>query len=167
MFRYDPVQKYGPQDCIARINNIVDKTDALIAANNTAAIDQLKDLFGLQELADLRDFVYTMALPVGGPMNYPLGTYQELNWNKSYSDDHWWWFCGNVTDDNAPKNITQNDYALANYTGGEPWIGLGGYANYFQQNYLPLCETGNYGSSDPGCYGVTNGEYISTQRILC
>jgi hypothetical protein len=91
-------------------------------------------------------------------MNYPLSTYQELNWNATYEDPpYWWWFCGNVTNDAAPKNITENDYLLSNYTGGEPWTGLGAYANYFQENYLPLCESGNYGSSDPGCYGVSNG----------
>ncbi|ETN44465.1 uncharacterized protein HMPREF1541_10135 [Cyphellophora europaea CBS 101466] len=153
---YDPIQKFGPQDCIARINNIVDKVDMLVEANNTAAVGQLKQLFGLQDLEDIRDFVYTIALPVGGPMNYPLGTWQELNWNETVSDPHFWWFCGNVTNDDAPKNITQNDSALANYTNGESWPGLGGYANYFQQNYLPLCLSGNYGSSDDGCFGVSN-----------
>jgi hypothetical protein len=86
--RYDPVQKYGAQDCIASINNIVDKMDAVIETNNTGAIDQLKTLFGLQDLEDIRDFVYSVALPIGGPMNYPLGTYQELNWNSSYEDPH-------------------------------------------------------------------------------
>lgn len=128
----------------------------LIDANNTAAISQLKTLFGLQDLEDLRDFVYTMALPIGGPMNYPLGTYQELNWNASYSNPFFWQMCGNITNDQAAKNITANDDALANYTNGESWPGLGGYANFFQVNFLPLCESGNYGSSDPGCYGVSN-----------
>lgn len=164
--RYDPIQKYGPQDCIARLNNIIEKTDMLIEANNTAAIAQLKELFGLQDLQDLRDFVYTMSLPIGGPMNYPLGTYQELNWNASYSNPMFWQICGNVTNDNAPKNITDNDYALANYTNGESWPGLGGYANMFQQVFLPLCESGNYGSSDPGCYGVSNGRVCLISCVL-
>ena len=165
-FRYDPIQKYGPQDCIARFNNIFEKTDMLIDANNTAAIAQLKELFGLQDLEDLRDFVYTMSLPIGGPMNYPLGTYQELNWNASYSNPFFWQMCGNVTNDQAPKNITDNDYALANYTNGESWPGLGGYANFFQQNFLPLCESGNIGSSDPGCYGVSNGGHARLPVLL-
>jgi hypothetical protein len=39
--RYDPIQKLGPQDCIGRINDIVDKYDSLVESNNTAAIQQL------------------------------------------------------------------------------------------------------------------------------
>lgn len=156
--RYDPIQKFGPQDCVARINDIVTNIDALIAANNTAALEQLKQLFGLSELDYLLDFVYTVSLPVGGPLNYPLGTWQELNWNQSYSDPHWWWFCGNVSDNSQPANVTAGDSLLANYTNGQDWTGLGAYANYFQQNYLPLCTSGRYGSTDPGCYGTQNRE---------
>lgn len=39
--RYDPIQKLGPQDCVGRLNGIVDKFDSLVDANNTAAIQQL------------------------------------------------------------------------------------------------------------------------------
>lgn len=67
--RYNPIQKFGPQDCIGRLNAIVEKIDQLIAANNTAAIQQLKGLFGLQEVEDIRDFVYTIAFP---SMSFPL-----------------------------------------------------------------------------------------------
>ncbi|KPI34765.1 putative serine protease K12H4.7 [Cyphellophora attinorum] len=156
---YDPIQKLGPQDCIGRINDIVDSYDALVEANNTAAIQQLKELFGLQDLESDLDFAYTIALPIGGPDNYPLGTWQELNWNKSVSDPQWWYFCGNVTDDNAPANVTAGDSLLANYTDGKTLPGLGAYAAYFQQVYLPLCESGRYGSTDPGCFGTQNESY--------
>ena len=37
--------------------------DALVAANNTDAIQQLKDIFGLGELEDIRDFAMTIAFP--------------------------------------------------------------------------------------------------------
>ena len=62
-FRYNPIQKLGPQDCISRINAIVDKMDSLIAANNTEAVQQLKNIFGLGELEDNRDFAMTIAFP--------------------------------------------------------------------------------------------------------
>jgi len=61
--RYDPIQKYGPQDCVASINAIVAKIDKLVAEKNTQAIQELKIIFGLEALTDLRDFAQTIAWP--------------------------------------------------------------------------------------------------------
>jgi hypothetical protein len=61
--RYDPIQKFGPQDCIASINAIVDKIDALVKTKNTKAIQELKEIFGLGALKDIRDFAATIAFP--------------------------------------------------------------------------------------------------------
>lgn len=72
---YYPIQKFGPSDCVTRINNIVDKFDGLIAANNTAAIQQFKDLFGLGDITDIRDFAQTIAWPLGGPFLYNTHTW--------------------------------------------------------------------------------------------
>lgn len=63
---YNPIQKFGPSDCTSRINDIVNKTDMLIQQNNTEAIQQLKEIFGLGSLSDLRDFAMTIAFPMGG-----------------------------------------------------------------------------------------------------
>lgn len=63
---YNPIQINGPSDCITRINNIVDNMDLLIQANNTEAIQQLKEIFGLGNLTDLRDFAMTVSF------EYPL-----------------------------------------------------------------------------------------------
>jgi hypothetical protein len=58
---YNPIQINGPPDCISRINNIIDKVDYLIETNNTEAIQQLKEIFGLGPLSDLRDFAMTVS----------------------------------------------------------------------------------------------------------
>ena len=71
---YAPIQKFAPQDCVTSINNIIDKFDALVAANNTEAISEFKALFGLEALTDNRDFAMTIAFPIGGPMNYPTNS---------------------------------------------------------------------------------------------
>lgn len=63
MIRYNPIQKLAPQDCVASINGIVDKFDALVAANNTHAIRKFKSFFGLEDLTDNRDFAMTIAFP--------------------------------------------------------------------------------------------------------
>jgi hypothetical protein len=62
-FRYNPIQKYAPQDCVASINGIIDKMDHLVSTNNTHAIQQLKSIFGLGDLKDIRDFAMTIAFP--------------------------------------------------------------------------------------------------------
>ena len=61
--RYNPIQKFGPSDCIASINSLVDKMDQLIASKNAQAIEQLKAIFGLEALSDVRDFARTVAFP--------------------------------------------------------------------------------------------------------
>jgi hypothetical protein len=116
------------QDCVARINNIIDKLDTLIARNQTAAIKQFKALFGLEVLTDHRDFASAIVDPIGNPGTYFSNTWQELNWNSTYGSRDFFNFCGNVTDIDAPDEIAKVDYVMSNYTKGEPWIGLGGYA---------------------------------------
>ena len=61
--RYDPIQKWGPSDCVASINAIIDKMDQLVASGNTDAVQQLKAIFGLEALTDNRDFAMTIAFP--------------------------------------------------------------------------------------------------------
>ncbi|KAI8627431.1 extracelular serine carboxypeptidase-like protein [Xylariaceae sp. FL1651] len=151
---YNPIQKYAPQDCVNRINNIVDKFDALVKKKNTVAIRKLKALFGLEVLTDHRDFAAAIADPIGNPGFYLSNTWQELGWNSTFGHRDFFNFCGNITDIDAPKEIAEVDYALSNYTKGEPWVGLGGYANYVKTYTLPLCDTGNYNSHD--CWGTQN-----------
>jgi len=86
-------------------------------------------------------------------------TWQELNWYPAYSGPDFFNFCSNVTNINAPESITEVDWYLANYTGGEPWTNLGNYANYFQQAFLPLCPNGDYDNTE--CFGTQNRMFDS------
>lgn len=157
---YLPIQKFGPSDCVTRINNIVDKMDSLINANNTAGVQQLKDIFGLGNLSDIRDFAMTIAFPLGGPMNYPTNTWQELNWYPAYDPRDFFDFCNNVTDQNAPANITAVDTALSNYTNGEPWTGLGGYAEYVKNVVVSGCSSPDLiDTTTTGCFSTQNESY--------
>lgn len=61
--RYNPIQKFGPSDCIASINAIIANFDTLVDSNNTEAIQEFKSLFGLGDLIDNRDFAMTIAFP--------------------------------------------------------------------------------------------------------
>lgn len=88
-------------------------------------------------------------------MNYPTDTWQELNWYPAYSGTSFFEFCSNVTNINAPENVTSVDYDLAKYTNGEAWVNLGNYAKYFKDTLLPLCPSEDYDST--ACFGTQNG----------
>ena len=154
---YDPIQKFGPSDCVQSINDIVDKFDYLVAENNTEAIQELKAAFGLESLTDNRDFAKTVAYPVGGPYDYPTDTWQELSWQDP--NTQFWLFCSNVTDIDAPANVTAVDEYFAQYTNGEAWENLGNYANYIKEVILPTCPSGDYASGD--CFGQGDGKALA------
>lgn len=153
---YDPIQKYGPQDCVSSINDIVDKFDSLVAANNSAAIQEFKEIFGLEALTDNRDFAKTIAYPLGGPFDYPTETWQELSWQDW--DTTFWDFCAAVTDLDAEEDVTAVDEQMAKYTNGEAWTNLGNYANWIKEVILPTCSSGNYAGGE--CFGQGNGESL-------
>lgn len=154
---YDPIQLLASQDCVGYINDIVDKMDSLVEANNDEAIKQLKEMFGLSALEDIRDFAQTIAFPIGGPFVYPTYTWQEIYWNPTYGHQDFFEFCRNVSDVNPPANNTETDKALAQYTNGQPWKNLGNYAAYIKRVVLPLCATGEYNSAD--CFGTQHPEH--------
>ena len=61
--RYNPIQKYGPQDCVSSINAIIENIDRLVATGDAFAIYRLKSMFGLEAVIDIRDFAQTIAFP--------------------------------------------------------------------------------------------------------
>lgn len=61
--RYDPIQKYAPQDCVSSINGIVAKINQVVHSRDEGAISELKAIFGLESLKDIRDFAMTIAFP--------------------------------------------------------------------------------------------------------
>ncbi|RFU24383.1 hypothetical protein B7463_g11953, partial [Scytalidium lignicola] len=156
---YDPIQKFGPQDCIASINAIVEKIDYLVATHNTKAIQELKAIFGLEDLKDIRDFAMTIAFPIGGPLNYPINTWQELNWYPAYSGPDFFYFCGNITNINPSPSVAAVDNQLAKYTHGATWTNLGNYAKYFKEVYLPLCPNGDINNIE--CFGTQNQTFYA------
>lgn len=172
---YDPILKFGPSDCIPRIVDIVDKIDDVIDSGNQAAIQELKEVFGLGALKNIGDFAQTISYPsmyslelrlyfadclaVGGPMFYPTNTWQELNWVPSRSAEDFYEFCSNVTNPSPPSSVQAIDSQLSEYTQGESWTGLGSYATYVKATLIPLCTTGNIDSTDEGCYGTQNASH--------
>ena len=159
MYRYAPIQKFGPSDCMGSINAIIDKMDHLVIMGYYDAVQKLKEIFGLGALTDIRDFAMTIAFPLGGPMNYPTNSWQEINWDPADAADDFWYFCENVTNLTPMASIASVDTMLSNYTNGEAWTNLGSYANYVKQIVVPLCTSGDINS--PECFGTQHPAYYA------
>ena len=85
---------------------------------------------------------------------------QELNWYPAYDSRDFFDFCSNVTDQNAPENITAVDTVLSNYTDGQPWTGLGGYAEYVKNVLVAACPSEDLIDTTE-CYGTQNETYYA------
>jgi hypothetical protein len=101
--------------------------------------------------------VRQIAFPLGGPMNYPTNTWQELNWWPAYDAPDFFSFCNNVTDVDAPASITAVDTQLANYTNGSAWTGLGAYANYVKEVVVSTCASTDL-IDTTSCFSTQNRE---------
>ena len=64
-------------------------------------------------------------------------------------------FCSNVTNPAPPASVAAIDTSLSKYTDGSSWPGLGGYASYIKTELLPLCKSGDYASTNDGCFGLS------------
>ena len=84
-----------------------------------------------------------------------------LDWSPKYGSEDFFNFCSNVTNINPPANISSVDMALAKYSQGESWTGLGGYADYVKKTLIPNCESGRIDSTDEGCFGTQNQTYYA------
>ena len=146
----------------------------LVEANQTSAIQSLKEFFGLSALTDIRDFARAIAFPLGGPLAYPTNSWQEIDWDPEIGSQDFFYFCRNVTNVSPPVNNTHVDWELAKYTNNEAWTNLGNYAAYIKRVVLPTCPSGDYNSF--ACFGTqhpkiwaetTNTELRSFGYTLC
>ncbi|KAJ7604391.1 extracelular serine carboxypeptidase-like protein [Roridomyces roridus] len=150
---YYTIQENAPQDCVQSIEDIVDKMDFLITTKNTAALAELKTIFGLEAVQDIRDVALTIAFPIGNPFTYPTNSWQELNWDPNVGGDDFFLFCDAVT--SANKTFSAVDSQLSKFTGGAVWTNLGNYANYIKTKIIPFCPPGVSLDSNE-CFGTHN-----------
>ena len=53
---FTPIREYMPQNCTSDIEAVIAYLDQIYAENNTAAIQNMKDAFGLGGLSHIDDF---------------------------------------------------------------------------------------------------------------
>ncbi|KAJ7843797.1 extracelular serine carboxypeptidase-like protein [Mycena olivaceomarginata] len=154
---YYTIQENAPRDCVRSIEDIVDKMDFLINTKNTVAQTELKTIFGLEALRDIRD----VALTIANPFFYPTSTWQELNWDAGSND-----FFVFVTLLRAQILLSLPlTPSSASTTGGVIWKNLGNYANYIKTNIVPLCPPGVDLDSNE-CFGTHNATAFANRFDL-
>jgi hypothetical protein len=86
---FEPARLYGPPDCIKNTQILIDVVDnILLKDNNTAKIQQLKNIFGLGSITDNRDFANQLTGVVG---------LQSTNWDPEQNSDSFFTYCTNIT----------------------------------------------------------------------
>ncbi|KAH7406599.1 serine peptidase-like protein [Phaeosphaeria sp. MPI-PUGE-AT-0046c] len=86
---FEPARMFGPPDCIKNTQVLIDVMDnILLKDNNTAKVQSLKNVFGLGNVTDNRDFA-----------NQVTGVYglQSTNWDPEENSASLFNYCTNMT----------------------------------------------------------------------
>ncbi len=149
--RYAPIQKYGPQDCVASITAIVDNIDQVFDSGDADMINKMKSVFGMESLSD-GDFAQAIAWP---------SMFQNLR-AGSNADDGCSWRTIHLLY-NACLHISRecvNISAVANTWQELNWDPLSGSNDFwlFCTNVTNLDAPESITSVDYELSSVTNGE---------
>lgn len=152
---FEPIRLFGPPDCIKNTQTLVDVVDKHLLGNDTANIQQLKNVFGLGNITDNRDFA-----------NQLTGVYgwQSTNWDPEIDSPSFYNYCRNVTqsfdraepateslrstvaelvsaagygNDTLVQNITLNAISWVNQTVLPGWR----RSNYTQDRYFTILNS--------------------------
>lgn len=86
---FEPARLFGPPDCIKNTQVLIDVIDnILLNSNNTSKVQSLKNVFGLGNVTDNRDFA-----------NQLTGVYglQSTNWDPEENSASLFNYCNNMT----------------------------------------------------------------------
>lgn len=85
---FEPIRLFGPPDCVKYTQTLIDVIDKHLLGNNTASIQSLKNVFGLGNVTDNRDFA-----------NQLTGVYgwQSTNWDPALNSAGFYNYCSNMT----------------------------------------------------------------------
>lgn len=84
---FEPIRRHAPQECVHTIETFTGIVDNLMP--NASAFGKLEALFGLEDISYADDFADVLS--------YPLGTWQNRNWDPAVDDPTFFEFCGNIT----------------------------------------------------------------------
>ncbi|KAF2848562.1 serine peptidase-like protein [Plenodomus tracheiphilus IPT5] len=107
---FEPARLFGPPDCIKNTQLLIDVVDGiLIRQNDTAKVQALKDVFGLPNVTDNRDFAQIIT-----------GVYglQSTNWDPKENSASLFNYCQNITaDEPSGENLRSSIADLVSTAG--------------------------------------------------
>lgn len=116
---FEPIRINMDPLCSKSLISAVEYLDATLLLHNPGTTKSIKELFGLAELSDDRDFMNALALP--------LGFWQQQQWTEQVN--HFNAFCDSLTLD-----LRQDEASAVNLRKV-----LLNYATYVKKNILPQC----------------------------
>ncbi|KAK1922604.1 serine carboxypeptidase S28-domain-containing protein [Papiliotrema laurentii] len=93
---HDPIQQYGPEDCISALQSAVKTIDTLLDLPHPVP-SVLKGMFGLEHLKDDADFAEVISSP--------LGYWQAQNWDPAVGSTGFQVFCDALTAGGAGSKV--------------------------------------------------------------
>ncbi|KAF2032791.1 serine peptidase-like protein [Setomelanomma holmii] len=108
---FEPARLFGPPDCIKNTQILIDVVDKiLLGKNNTSSVQALKDVFGLGQITDNRDFA-----------NQLTGVYglQSTNWDPAENSASFFNYCTNITATPTSENLRPSVSAVVSAAGYE------------------------------------------------
>ncbi|EGG03405.1 extracellular serine carboxypeptidase [Melampsora larici-populina 98AG31] len=147
---YEPIRIHAPETCIEPLIIITRSIDRILLSNDSMAIMSLKDLFGLANVTDHRDFVNVLASPIG--------TWQERNWDPRISNHEFETYCDSLKRNPSPEPIKTFSTSLSllqrffEVEENFPLDSLLGYSNYIKNSISSKCEK----LDQDECFGTGN-----------
>jgi hypothetical protein len=117
---WEPIREFGPSECIRLTQTFAHILDNLLQSSQQSFVKDYEALFGLQAISYANDFASVLS--------YPLGTWQNRNWNPAIDDPSFFQYCGNISSsDNLYK------YSAGKAAEVEKIIAAGGYQHQSSQ----------------------------------
>jgi Serine carboxypeptidase S28 len=162
---YEPIQKYGPPDCIATTQNLTNVVDnILIGHANSSLVSDLKGSFDLSNVTYDNDFAYLLSFGISG--------WQGRNWDPAVNDPSFSEYCDNITSNDilypeisSMARSVRNLLSAADYGGQQDiltnrmlnWIG------YVNATQVVPCAKKN--QTQDQCFSTHNQTYYNQDDL--
>ncbi|KAI0784229.1 peptidase S28 [Abortiporus biennis] len=140
---YDIIRQFAPRDCIKILETAVIEVDELLSNSNT--LPTIKAFFGLGNVTHVEDFASVLSFPLGG--------WQNKNWDPAVGDNSFAEFCDALgTPNNTKVQIAKGISISADVVK---------FANYINSTVSSQCSPPNtqddcFGTFDPAAYQDTS-----------
>jgi hypothetical protein len=160
---FEPIRQFGPRDCISTTQTFTHMLDNLLHTNPDL-VTEYKSLFGLENLTYDNDFANVLS--------FPLGDWQNRNWDPAVNDPSFFEYCGNITSNSVIYNTTVSETSQVKKiiaAGGYGWQAsqltnrLLNYIGWFNETQIwPCLSTGETADQ---CFTTHNATFYELDDI--